>query len=448
MIYHLTFVEFCLTLMISNQFDIMKSYKFTLIRWSNHFHYSGGSTCDGSSGLFCLLTWKVGGIGIVPVGSYKAFTELPLLGLAPSTSTKWCDVAEFLSYLLSNTILLHKNNSSPLQNRKRDSLFLSSRAELPFREGISIQKQAFLGCQAVLCWCCRLENAGYMLPSTSNRLINMKSTSGMLCGRMFTATSVWRKCLWRCVFLSVLHNSFAKKRARTYCAKWQKIPHAHSHLRKAWLQYVIKLQVSNSIKHRIAGSMVDGNITVPNGAWVRSYDKLNAWELRHLWCGKTAQRKLCEAWDEVGFSPVQHAMKSLSIGHFPTRSLSFNTQLLGQRATCSCGVLHGWSHDPMLSGRNCRSECQQQSVKRRNTGHTIQYWQNFMAIQKIIHGSKLWSVLPPSRWGPLYSHGCKKSCGDVNFVNFFMATKSTGTFVQHCQPEHWSWKTHTKDINH
>ena len=297
MIYHLTFVEFCLTLMISNQFDIMKSYKFTLIRWSNHFHYSGGSTCDGSSGLFCLLTWKVGGIGIVPVGSYKAFTELPLLGLAPSTSTKWCDVAEFQSYLLSNTILLHKNNSSPLQNRKRDSLFLSSRAELPFREGISIQKQAFLGCQAVLCWCCRLENAGYMLPSTSNRLINMKSTSGMLCGRMFTATSVWRKCLWRCVFLSVLHNSFAKKRARTYCAKWQKIPHAHSHLRKAWLQYVIKLQVSNSIKNRIAGSMVDGNITVPNGAWVRSYDKLNAWELRHLWCGKTAQRKLCEAWD-------------------------------------------------------------------------------------------------------------------------------------------------------
>lgn len=102
-------------------------------------------------------------------------------------------------------------NSSPLQNRKRDSLFLSSRAELPFREGISIQRQAFLGCQAVLCWCCRLENAGYMLPSTSNRLINMKSTSGMLCGRMFTATSVWRKCLWRCVFLLVLHNSFAKK---------------------------------------------------------------------------------------------------------------------------------------------------------------------------------------------------------------------------------------------
>lgn len=206
-------------------------------------------------------------------------------------------------------------------------------------------------------------------------------------------------------------QQFCKKRARTHCAKWQKIPHADSHLRKAWLQYVIKLQVSNSIKNKIAGSLVEGNITVPNGAWVRNYDKLNAWELRHLWCGKTAQRKLCEACDEVGFSSVQHAVKSLSIGHFPTRSLSFNTHFLGQRATCSCGVLHGWSHDPCWVAET--AEVNANNKVWREETLDIQYWQNFMAIRKVIHGSKLWSVLPPSRWGPLYSHGCKKSCGDV-----------------------------------
>lgn len=190
MIYHLTFVEFCLTVAISNQFDIMKSCKFTLIRWSNHFHYSGGSTCDGSSGLSCLLTGKVGGIGIVQVGSYKAFNELSLLGLTPSTSTKWCDVAEFFSYLSFITILLHKNNNYPRQNRK------TTHCSYP------------LGLSWLLVWDVRERR--YMLPSTSNGLINMKSTSGMLCARMFTATSVWRKCLWKCVLLWVLHNSFAK----------------------------------------------------------------------------------------------------------------------------------------------------------------------------------------------------------------------------------------------
>ena len=71
------------------------------------------------------------------------------------------------------------------------------------------------------------ERSKNMLPSTSNLQSlaeeekpgkgYMKSTSGMPCGRMFTAKSVSHPCLWRCVFLWVLHNSFAKKSKNSLC---------------------------------------------------------------------------------------------------------------------------------------------------------------------------------------------------------------------------------------
>lgn len=300
-------------------------------------------------------------------------------------------------------------NSSPLQNRKRDSLFLSSRAELPLGRVFLSKDRLFWDVRPYF-----VGVAGWRTQGTCYRQRPIGSSTWnqqvACCAEECLRQHLSDASVFGDVFFYRSFTTVLQKKGKN-CAKWQKIPHADSHLRKAWLQYVIKLQVSNSIKNKIAGSLVEGNITVPNGAWVRNYDKLNAWELRHLWCGKTAQRKLCEACDEVGFSSVQHAVKSLSIVHFPTRSLSFNTHFLGQRATCSCGVLHGWSHDPCWVAET--AEVNANNKVWREETLDIQYWQNFMAIRKVIHGSKLWSVLPPSRWGPLYSHGCKKSCGDV-----------------------------------
>ena len=86
----------------------------------------------------------------------------------------------------------------------------------------------------------------------------------------------------------------------------------------------------------------------------------------------------------------QHAMKSWSMGDFPTRPLSFNTHFLGQRATCSCGVLHGSSHDPCWVAET--AEVNANNKMWREETLDMPYWQNFMAIQKIIHGSKLVGV--------------------------------------------------------
>lgn len=55
--------------------------------------------------------------------------------------------------------------------------------------------------------------------------------------------------------------------------------------------------------------------------------------------------------------------------------------------------------------------------------------------------------------GVHYIHMAAKSLAEMWILWIFSSinhawTKSTGTFVPHCQLEHWSWKTHTKDINH
>ena len=299
------------------------------------------------------------------------------MGLAPSTSTKWCTECLVV-------IILHKNNSSPLQNRKRDSLFLSSRGELDFREGISINKLAFWGWHALLCWCCRLENAAKTCyPSTSNLQSlaeeekpgkgYMKSTSGMLCGRMFTAKSVSHPCLWRCVFLWVLHNSFAKKSKNSLC-QMTADPTRRQLSEKGMASIRDQTSVSNSIangwfndlwKHKVDG------YCLPNGGWVRSYDKALHWELCHLWYGKTAQRKRCEAcaifW--ISFAKMillDPLMQWLSMVHFPNEIHYPSIRVsLGQRATCPCGVLRGWWHDTCWVAEN--AEVPTKNVKRINT---------------------------------------------------------------------------------